>query len=63
MLRSFAIRNRVISSFSQGVVVTKARLKNGIQIMVDFALQHNQEVFALTAQVDSETSAGCNILN
>ena len=60
--RNFPIRNCVISGLSQGVVFTEARLKRGAHITEAFALQQNRGVFALPGRVDSEASAGCNLL-
>lgn len=59
---NFPQRNRIISAFSDGVIVVEAPKKSGSMITVDFALKQGRDVFAVMGNVDSPYSAGSNLL-
>lgn len=59
---NFPQRNRIISAFSDGVIVVEAPKKSGSMITVDFALKQGKDVFAVMGNVDSPYSAGSNQL-
>lgn len=59
---NFPQRNRIISAFSNGVIVVEAPKKSGSMITVDFALKQGKDVFAVMGNVDSPYSAGSNQL-
>jgi DNA processing protein len=59
---SFAIRNRVVSGLSMGVLVVEAGVRSGALITVRAALDQNRSVFAVPGRIDSPASAGTNAL-
>ncbi len=60
--RLFPVRNRLISAFSDCVIVIEAREKSGSLITADFALEQGKDVYALPGRVTDELSRGCNRL-
>lgn len=59
---NFPKRNRVISGFSQGVVVIEAAERSGALSTASHAIAQNREVFAVPGSPRSEMSRGTNKL-
>lgn len=58
----FPQRNRLISGFSDGILVIEAMEKSGTFITVDQGLEQGKEIFALPGKVIDVKSKGCNNL-
>lgn len=58
----FPPRNRIISGFSDAVLVIEAKSRSGTLITVDMALEQGREVYALPGRVTDALSEGCNHL-
>lgn len=60
--RNFPIRNRLISAFSEALVVTEADDDSGSLITARYALLQGKSLFAVPGDVDQPRSLGCNLL-
>lgn len=58
----FPARNRIISAFSDCVIVIEAKEKSGSLITADFALEQGKDVYALPGRITDALSAGTNYL-
>ncbi|MBC7884026.1 MAG: DNA-protecting protein DprA, partial [Saprospiraceae bacterium] len=59
---NFPMRNRIIASISDVVVVIESKRKGGSIITAEFANEYNKDVFAVPGSVTDELSEGCNKL-
>ncbi|SCX98855.1 DNA processing protein [Lachnospiraceae bacterium XPB1003] len=60
--KHFPMRNRLISAFSDVLLVIEARERSGTFITVGYALEQGKDVYALPGRIDDALSAGCNRL-
>lgn len=58
----FPARNRLISAFSDFVIVVEAKKKSGSLITADFAIEQGKDVYAVPGRIGDALSAGCNDL-
>jgi DNA processing protein len=58
----FAIRNRIISGLSIGVIVVESREGGGAMLTADYAIKQDRTVMAVPGKITEETSAGPNNL-
>ncbi|MBR4949404.1 MAG: DNA-processing protein DprA [Clostridia bacterium] len=59
---SFPIRNRILSGLSDGTLIVESPKSGGAMITVSRALEEGRDVFAVPGNIDSEKSAGCNMI-
>ncbi len=59
---NFPMRNRIIASMSDVVVVVESKRKGGSIITAEFANNYNKDVFAIPGRTTDEVSEGCNKL-
>jgi DNA processing protein len=60
--QSFAMRNRIISGLSQGVIVVESDAAGGAMITARFAGEQGRLLFAVPGRIDQPTSRGCHQL-
>lgn len=58
----FPMRNRIISAFSDVVLIVEARRRSGSLISADRALEQGKDVMAIPGRLSDNLSAGCNEL-
>lgn len=58
--QQFPARNRLISAFSDIVILVEAKQKSGSLITADFALEQGKDIYAVPGRIDDVLSAGCN---
>ena len=59
---NFPQRNRIIAGLSRGTIVVESKDRGGSLITADLALEFNRDVYAVSGDVFSEYSKGCNNL-
>lgn len=58
----FALRNRIISGISSGLLVTEAGVKSGTLITAKYAINQGKYIFAVPGNINSINSVGTNLL-
>ena len=59
---NFPMRNRIIASMSDVIIVVESKRKGGSIITAEFANNYNKDVFAIPGRTTDEASEGCNKL-
>ncbi len=59
---NFPMRNRIIASMSDVIVVVESKKRGGSIITTEFANAYNKDVFAIPGRINDEVSEGCNRL-
>lgn len=60
--QSFPLRNRIVSGWSCGVILTEAPARSGALITAQQAAEQGRTVFAVPGGIDRPSSHGCNRL-
>lgn len=60
--RNFALRNRIISGISKGILITEAGNKSGTLITAKYALEQGKYIFVVPGNINSPNSVGTNSL-
>ncbi|MCE9517974.1 MAG: DNA-processing protein DprA [Verrucomicrobia bacterium] len=60
--QSFPLRNRIVSGWSCGVILTEAPARSGALITAQQAVEQGRAVFAVPGGIDRPSSHGCNRL-
>ena len=60
--QNFPMRNRIIASLADVVIVVESKLKGGSIITAEFANEYNKDVFAIPGKPGDINSQGCNAL-
>lgn len=60
--KMFPKRNRLISAFSDMVLIVEAKKRSGSLITADYACEQGKELFAVPGRLEDELSYGCNEL-
>lgn len=58
----FPARNRIISAFSEVIVIVEAKERSGSLITADFALEQGRDIYAVPGRSTDALSRGCNNL-
>ena len=56
------MRNRIIASMSDVIIVVESKKRGGSIITAEFANSYNKDVFAIPGRINDEVSEGCNRL-
>jgi len=59
---NFPMRNRIIASMSDVIIVVESKKRGGSIITAEFANSYNKDVFAIPGRLNDEVSEGCNRL-
>jgi len=60
--KTFPMRNRIVASWSQAVLVVECPEWSGARITANLASDMGKTVYAVPGQIDRPTSAGCNAM-
>ncbi len=59
---TFAVRNRIMSALSDGLLVVCAKKKSGTMLTVAHATKQNKDIFAVPGDISNPYSEGTNLL-
>ena len=59
---NFPMRNRIIASMSDVIIVIESKKRGGSIITAEFANSYNKDVFAVPGRISDDSSEGCNRL-